>query len=90
MNLTKKCNLRLNKPAWLLKLDFYIAEIYRERDIEPTDDEFERLKNIVDVKLIDLRNDMKSVITTEMREDEGRRCLMIFRNGILIQTFYIE
>lgn len=82
-----------NKPMWLLKLQYLISQEYDDVELENSTVELEKIdafirKNIHG--LIDSRDIRRSVVETEVRSDDGRTVLFIFRNDRLLQTYYIQ
>jgi hypothetical protein len=82
-----------NKPMWLLKLQFLISQEYDDVELENNAVELEKIDSFIRKSihsLIDSRDVCRSVVETEVRSDDGRTVLFIFRNGRLLQTYYIQ
>lgn len=77
------------KPNWLLKLQMDVAE---ENTYHPFPD-LVSLKVFLDDRihsLIENKEIRRSFVETEVRADNGKTTLLIFRNRINIQTYYFE
>lgn len=83
-----------DKPEWLLRLQLDISIEYAQREIEDTQENWEELKGYADALIHQMyaRRDIqiRSEVRTEIRTDEGKTVLDIFRNRKVIQTYYIE
>ena len=80
-------------PMWLLKLQLLNSQEYDNAELENNVVELEKIdafirKSIHD--LVDSKDIRRSVVETEVRSDDGRTVLFIFRNGRLLQTYYIQ
>lgn len=77
------------KPNWLLKLQMEVAE---ENTYHPFPD-LETLKSFIDARIQSFIMDKtirRSFVETEVRTDNGKTTLIIFRNRIDVQTYYFE
>lgn len=77
------------KPNWLLRLQMEVAE---ENTYHPFPD-LETLKSFIDARIQSFIMDKtirRSFVETEVRTDNGKTTLLIFRNRINIQTYYLE
>lgn len=83
-----------DKPVWLLKLQLSISQKYGPRGIEDTREEWDCFRDYVDAKIQELYNrrdvTIRSNVETALMCDEGKTVLLIKRNGIDIQTYYIK
>lgn len=82
-----------NKPMWLLKLQFLISQEYDDAELENSAVGLEKIDAFIRKSihgLVDSRDIRRSVVETEVRSDDGRTVLFIFRNGRLLQTYYIQ
>lgn len=82
-----------SKPMWLLKLQFIISQEYESVELENNVMEFERLDAFIRKSihgLMDGGDIRRSVVDTEIRTDEGKTVLFVNRNGMVLQTYYIQ
>lgn len=78
-----------SKPYWLLKLQMDVSE---QNNYLPFTD-LETLKSFIEDRIRSLIEDKticRSLVETEVREDNGKATLIIFRNRIDVQTYYFE
>lgn len=78
-----------SKPNWLLRLQMEVAE---ENTYHPFPD-LESLKSFIDARIQSFIMDKtirRSFVETEVRTDNGKTTLIIFRNRIDVQTYYFE
>jgi len=83
--ITYKSSIPNDKPLWLLKLD--------ATELKGNEQDFRNLKSFIDAEIRSLmeKGDIRrSFVETELRHDEGRTVIHIFRNHIIVQTYYIE
>ena len=74
--ITYKSSIPNDKPLWLLKLQLAVS-----------------LKSFIDAEIRSLmgKGDIRrSFVETELRQDEDRTVIHIFRNHMIVQTYYIE
>ncbi len=82
-----------DKPQWLLNVQAVVKEVLDDVELQGNERDFKNLKSFVDAKIQAERERgtlFRSIITTEIRTDEGRTVLHIYRNHQLVQTYYIE
>ena len=82
-----------DKPQWLLNVQAVVKEVLDDVELQGNERDFKNLKSFVDAKIQAERERgtlFRSTITTEIRTDEGRTVLHIYRNYQLVQTYYIE
>ncbi len=82
-----------DKPQWLLNVQAVVKEVLDDVELQGNERDFKNLKSFVDAKIQAERERgtlFRSTITTEIRTDEGRTVLHIYRNHQLVQTYYIE
>jgi len=80
-----------DKPQWLLNVQAVVKEVLDDVELQGNERDFKNLKSFVDAKIQAERGTLfRSIITTEIRTDEGRTVLHIYRNHQLVQTYYIE
>lgn len=82
-----------DKPRWLLHVQQSVALATGNMVFQGRERDFVNLKLFVDAEIEaqysrgNIRADM---VKTEIRTDEGRTVLHIYRNQMLVQTYYIE
>lgn len=82
-----------DKPQWLLNVQAVVKEVLDDVELQGNERDFKNLKSFVDAKIQAERERgtlFRSTVTTEIRTDEGRTVLHIYRNHQLVQTYYIE
>lgn len=78
-----------DKPQWLLNVQAVVKEVLDDVELQGNERDFKNLKSFVDAKIQAERERgtlFRSTITTEIRTDEGRTVLHIYRNHQLVQT----
>jgi len=92
--LTFKTNIRRDKwPRWMKKLHEYMTRVTQNRELEPTRDEYLRLKMIMECFLRELKNEedaRRSSVRVLLGEDDDRLSLIIMRSNLVITSYYIE
>lgn len=92
--LTFKTNIRRDKwPRWMKKLHEYMTRVTQNRELEPTRDEYLRLKMIMEGCLRELKNEedaRRSSVRVLLGEDDNRLSLIIMRSNLVITSYYIE
>lgn len=82
-----------DKPQWLLNVQAVVKEVLDDVELQGNERDFKNLKSFVDAKIqaeCERGTLFRSTVTTEIRTDEGRTVLHIYRNYQLVQTYYIE
>lgn len=92
--LTFKSNIRRDKwPRWMKKLHEYMTRVTQNRELEPTRDEYLRLKMIMEGCLRELKNEedaRRASVRVLLGEDDNRLSLIIMRSNLVITSYYIE
>lgn len=92
--LTFKTNIRRDKwPRWMKKLHEYMIRVLQNRELEPTRDEYLRLKMIMEGCLRELKNEedaRRASVRVLLGEDDDRLSLIIMRSNLVITSYYIE
>lgn len=92
--LTLKTNIRRDKwPRWMKKLHEYMTRVTQNRELEPTRDEYLRLKMIMEGCLGELKNEedaRRASVRVLLGEDDNRLSLIIMRSNLVITSYYIE
>ena len=79
-----------SRPLWLLELQAWVSAQYKGRYDAGDLRDFEHLARFIQEVLPRLQSPMKSVVTTEIRTDEGKTVLFIKRNKRVVVTYYFE
>lgn len=92
--LTFKTNIRRDKwPRWMKKLHEYMTRVTQNRELEPTRDEYLRLKMIMEGYLRELKNEedaRRASVRVLLGEDDDRLSLIVMRSNLVITSYYIE
>ena len=78
---------------WLLKLQLSVSQALEFTQLNGDERDFKNLKTFIDAEIrsmIGRREINRSVVETNIVTDNGRTVLNIFRNGNLVQTYFIE
>ena len=90
--ITYKSSIPNDKPLCLLKLHIADRQLHAT-ELKRNEQDFRNLKSFIDAEIRSLmeKGDIRrSFVETELRHDEGRTVIHIFRNHIIVQTYYIE
>lgn len=83
-----------DKPDWLLRLQMKISQACSLRGMVDSEEDWRWLKDLADATILELYNrrdvTIRSNVETALICDEGKTVLLIKRNGIDIQTYYIQ
>ena len=82
-----------NKPGWLKTIQVWVDKQYNGLVVQNRTSDFDALKFFIDTAIVNLKENnviTRSDVTTEIRTDEGKTVLFIKRNGMMLQTYYIE
>ena len=83
-----------DKPEWLLRLQMEISQHYSLQGMEDTMENWNKLKDYVDAKILELYNRkdvmVRSQIESALITDEGKTVLHIERNRKVVQTYYLQ
>lgn len=83
-----------NKPQWLLNVEVAVDRLTRMMTLQGNERDWHNLQMFIDAEIAaqavrgNIRRDTS--VRTELRTDEGRTVIHVFRNQIIIETFYIE
>lgn len=87
-----KTNIRRDKwPRWMKKLHEYMTRVTQNRELEPTRDEYLRLKMIMEGCLGELKNEedaRRASVRVLLGEDDNRLSLIIMRSNLVITSYY--
>ena len=82
-----------DKPQWLLNLQAVVSDVLDDVELKGSERDFRNLKSFIDAKIQAERERgtlFRSAVTTEIRTDEEKTVVHIYRNHSLVQTYYIE
>ena len=82
-----------DKPQWLLMVQQSVAAATGRMNLQGSERDFQNLQAFVNAEIAaqrSLGNIRAEKVKTEIRTDEGRTVLHIYRNYQLVQTYYIE
>lgn len=82
-----------DKPQWLLNVQQSVAAATGRMILQGGERDFQNLQAFVNAEIAaqrSLGNIRAEKVKTEIRTDEGRTVLHIYRNYQLVQTYYIE
>ena len=82
-----------DKPRWLKIIQTWVDKQYNGLIVQNNKSNFDALKFFIDTAIVSLKENKtitRSEVTTEIRTDEGKTVLFIKRNGMMLQTYYIE
>ncbi|WP_276865809.1 hypothetical protein [Bacteroides heparinolyticus] len=81
-----------DKPEWLLNVQLAVDGLAGVMTLQGDDCDFRNLKAFIDAEIEVQRsrgNIRAGRVETELRTDDGRTVIMVFRDGSLLQTYYI-
>ena len=83
-----------DKPQWLLNIEAAVDRLARMMTLQGNERDFHNLQMFIDAEIgaqIARGNIRRETsVKTELRTDEGKTVIHLFRNQIIIETFYIE
>lgn len=82
-----------DKPAWLLNVQKAVEDATRCMSLQGNERDFMDLQAFINAEITAQRsrgNIRAENVETELRTDEGRTVIHIYRNHQLVQTYYIE
>lgn len=81
-----------DKPQWLLNVQTAVEDISNVMQVRGDECDYYHLKSFIDASIEAQRSrgNLNSHVETELRYDEGKTVIMIFRNKVLMQTYRIE
>lgn len=82
-----------DKPQWLLNVQQSVDDATGRMCLQGNERDFHNLKLYIDGAIESQRsrgNIRAENVETELRTDEGKTVIHVFRNRTLIQTYYIE
>ena len=92
--LTFRTNIRRDKwPRWMKKLHGYMTRVTQNRELEPTRDEYLRLKVIIEGRIENLKNEghtRRALIHVWLGEDDNRMSLIVMRSNLVVISYFIE
>lgn len=82
-----------DKPRWLLMVQQSVSLATGHMTLQGNERDFQNLQAFINAEIAAQRSRgyiRAEKVTTELRTDEGRTVLHIYRNYQLVQTYYIE
>nr|DAZ18403.1 MAG TPA: hypothetical protein [Caudoviricetes sp.] len=92
MKVLRKSVIPNSESQWMKELKTFIADLYDPIEVSPTPEAYDVLKEHIDNYIAHLRyyGMIRSDVRTELRTDEGKTVVHIFRGHRMIITYYIE
>lgn len=91
---TYKSVIPNDKPEWLLNVEAAVDRLSRMMTLQGNERDFHNLQMFIDAEIASqaVRGNIRreTSVKTELRTDEGKMVIHIFRNQIIVQTFFIE
>lgn len=89
-----KSNIPNDKPLWLLNVDASVDLLSRIMTLRGSDWDYRHLQMFIDAEIAEqvVRGNIRrdTSVKTELRTDEGKTVIHLFRNQMIIETYYIE
>lgn len=82
-----------DKPYWLLAVQKAVENATGKMSLQGNERDFMNLQAFINAEIADQRSHgsiRAEKVTTEIRTDEGKTVIHIYRNRSLVQTYYIE
>ena len=82
-----------DKPEWLLNVQKAVENATGRMSLQGSERDFMNLQAFINAEIAAQRsrgNIRAEKVETELRTDEGRTVIHIYRNHQLVQTYYIE
>lgn len=89
-----KSTIPNDKPQWLLNVQTAVDRLARMMTLQGNERDFHNLQMFIDAEIAaqavrgNIRRD--TVVKTELRTDDGKTVIHIFRNQMIVQTYFIE
>lgn len=80
-------------PYWLLSLNFDIMNEFSLYELSGTPEEFDLVHRTIKCIIRELvlkKKILRSIVEAELRTDDGKTVIHIFRNKEIVETFFIE
>ena len=93
MRIAYKSMIPNNKPQWLLNVQQAVSDVGDMMVLEGNERDYNNLKSFLDAAIESQRargNIRAEKVTTEVRTDEGRTVIHVWRNNDIVQTYFIE
>lgn len=93
MRIAYKSMIPNNKPQWLLNVQQAVNDVGAMMVLEGNERDYNNLKSFLDAAIESQRargNIRAEKVTTEVRTDEGRTVIHVWRNNDIVQTYFIE
>lgn len=83
-----------DKPQWLLNVQSAVSQVLDGVELQNNERTYRNLKVFIDAKVQAERERGNlhhgTSVKTEIRTDEGKTVIHLFRNQMIVQTYYIE
>ena len=93
MRIAYKSMIPNKKPQWLLNVQRAVSDVGDMMVLEGSERDYGNLKSFLDAAIESQRargNIRAEKVTTEVRTDEGRTVIHVWRNNDIVQTYFIE
>lgn len=89
-----KSSIPNDKPRWLLNIEEAVLQATGMLTLQGDERDWKNLKAFIDASIRaeqEHGNILRGTsVKTELRTDEGKTVIHIFRNQMMVQTYYIE
>lgn len=89
-----KSTIPNDKPQWLFNLQSVVSRVLDGVELQNNERTYRNLKMFIDAKVQAERErgnlQKGTAVKTEIRTDEGKTVIHLFRNQVIVQTYYIE
>lgn len=93
MRIAYKSMIPNNKPQWLINVQRAVSDVGDMMTLEGNERDYNNLKSFLDAAIESQRvrgHIRAESVKTEVRTDEGRTVIHVWRNNEVVQTYYIE
>lgn len=91
---TYKSSIPNDKPRWLLNIQEDVNQVTGMMTLQGDERDWKNLKMFIEASIRaeqERGNILRGTsVKTELRTDEGKTVIHIFRNQMIVQTYYIE
>lgn len=91
---TYKSSIPNDKPQWLLNIQKGVSQATGMMSLQGDERDWKNLKSFIDASIRaeqERGNILRGTsVKTELRTDDGKTVIHIFRNQMIVQTYYIE
>lgn len=93
MRIVYKSMIPNSKPQWLLNVQRAVSDVDDMMMLEGNERDYNNLKSFLDAAIESQRvrgHIRTEKVSTEIRTDEGRTVIHVWRNNDIVQTYFIE